>query len=406
MNRIRVVVTGIGAVSNIGIGVNEFSAGLRAGLCAASKVSSFDTQGFPQDIACEIKKFVPENWVKTLDPKKMGRSSQLAIAAAKLAIDHAGIDKNFLRNVDVDVTFGTTDGESMVGEALTQEYCLQGPASIDAEKIKVFPPNQIALSVCKELEIEGESMTITSACAAGNHAIGHAFDRISLGDTDSAVCGGVDAISRKTMLGFYRMGTLASSVCKPFDKDRDGILTAEGSGVFFLESLESAQTRGAKIYAEILGYGLNCDANHPVFPLRESIAQCMRVAHRNSGVTANQIDYISAHGTGTTANDLVEAGAICDVFGENPPPVSSIKSMLGHTMGAASALGAIACVLGINEGFIPPTINHNETDSECNIDCVPNVVRPATLNIVQNNGFAFGGNNAILILSKFDSDKR
>jgi 3-oxoacyl-[acyl-carrier-protein] synthase II len=195
------------------------------------------------------------------------------------------------------------------------------------------------------------------------------------------------------------LGALTGTACAPFDRDRSGILTGEGGAVLLLETFEHAEARGARIYAELLGYGLNCDANHPVSPDRASIAECMRVAHRNAGIEPEQVDYISAHGTGTLANDLVEGRAILEVFGPKPPPVSSIKSMIGHTMGAACGFGAIAAVTAIDQDFLPPTINWVNPDPELTgIDPVPNVARPAKVRVAQNDGFAFGGNNAIVIL--------
>jgi 3-oxoacyl-[acyl-carrier-protein] synthase II len=190
-------------------------------------------------------------------------------------------------------------------------------------------------------------------------------------------------------------------VCQPFDQDRKGILTGEGAGILVMESLASARARGARIYAEVLGYGLTCDALHPVAPDRDSLARCIGLAHRNAGIEPGEVDFISAHGTGTKANDVTEVGAIRQVF-EVPPPVISIKSMIGHSMGAASALASAACALAIDEGFIPPTINHNQTDPDCgpDLDCVPNQAREAELNVVQNNALAFAGNNAVLILGR------
>jgi 3-oxoacyl-[acyl-carrier-protein] synthase II len=214
------------------------------------------------------------------------------------------------------------------------------------------------------------------------------------------LCGGVDSLSRSALAGFYRVGAIAPGACQPFDADRQGILTGEGAGLLFLESLESAKSRSARIYAEILGYGTNCDAHHMTAPEPGSIANCMRLAHSNAGVAAQDIDYICAHGTGTPLNDQVEATAIREVFGDPPPPTSAIKSMIGHTMGAASALGSIACALALYYGFIPPTINIQKPDPACGLDCVPNKARTADLKIVQNDGFAFGGNNAIAIYGR------
>jgi 3-oxoacyl-[acyl-carrier-protein] synthase II len=259
------------------------------------------------------------------------------------------------------------------------------------------------VSVCQELGLHGEALTISTACAAGNYAIGYAYDLIQLGEAECMLCGGADAMSRKSFSGFYRLGAIAPRACQPFDKNRKGILTGEGSGMLLLESLDGARARGAAIYGEVLGYGLTCDANHPVAPDRKSIADCIRLAHRNAGIQPGDVDYISAHGTGTQANDQTETAAIREVFGPAPPPTSSIKSMLGHTMGAASALSSVACAIAMKDGFIPPTINHDEDDPNCLIDCVPNRARPADLRIVQNNAFAFFGNNAILIMKRYEN---
>ncbi|HEX5741031.1 MAG TPA: beta-ketoacyl synthase N-terminal-like domain-containing protein, partial [Pilimelia sp.] len=241
---------------------------------------------------------------------------------------------------------------------------------------------------------------LATACAAGNYAIGYGYDAVRAGEVDIALCGGADAVGRKSFASFYRLGAMAPEVCQPFDRDRRGMLMGEGAGMLVLESADAAAARGARIYAEVLGYGLNCDAGHAVAPDGVSFARCMALAHRNAGVRPEDIDLISAHGTGTKVNDTTEVGAIRRAFPE-PPPTVSIKGMLGHTMGAASALGAAACALAITDGFIPPTINHRTTDPECAIDCVPNEARPADLRVVQNNALAFGGNNAVLILGRY-----
>jgi 3-oxoacyl-[acyl-carrier-protein] synthase II len=213
------------------------------------------------------------------------------------------------------------------------------------------------------------------------------------------VTGGADSVCRWVHAGFFRLGTLAKDACSPFDRNRSGILTAEGGAALLLETLDHALARGARPYAEVLGYGLNCDANHMVAPNACSIAACMRLALGQAHIRPSDVDYICAHGTGTPSNDSVEFQAIHAVFGEDTPPVSSIKSMLGHTMGAASGFGAIASCLAITEGFLPPTINWVTADPEMvGLDTVPNQARRATVRIVQNNGFAFGGNNAIVIL--------
>ncbi|MFP5393235.1 MAG: beta-ketoacyl-[acyl-carrier-protein] synthase family protein [Gammaproteobacteria bacterium] len=398
----RVVVTGIGAVTSIGIGGREFGSALRAGVSGVSEITSFDTRGFEHAKGCQVKGFDPGAWLETVDPGSIGRSSQFAAAAAAMAVADAGLDRTLLSHSNCGVSIGTTDGESQIIDQLSEQAVRGGYASIDPDLVTRVPCHNIALAVARELGLRNQAMVLPTACSAGNYAIGYAFDLISLGEADFMICGGADSICRKTFAGFYRLGTIAPEVCQPFDKHRKGILTGEGAGILLLESLDSALARGAHIYAEVLGYGLTCDADHMVAPNLDSIARCIRNAHANAGITPSQVDYICAHGTGTVANDVTEAGAIRQVFGGAMPPVSSIKSMIGHTMGAASALASVASAIAIDEGFIPPTINHVEDDPACGVDCVPNQSREAPLRIVENHGFAFGGNNAITIYARYE----
>jgi 3-oxoacyl-[acyl-carrier-protein] synthase II len=290
---------------------------------------------------------------------------------------------------------------------LVEQEVRHGPHTLNPTVTRRVPAGRLSAAAAQELGLtDAEAITIPTACAAGNYAIGYGFDAVQAGEVDVALCGGADAMCRKTFTGFYRLGTIAPECCAPFDRDRKGILTGEGAGVLVLENQLSAVARGARIYAEVLGYGLNCDAYHQVAPNQDSVAACIRLALDNARVRPADVDLISAHGTGTKANDVTEARAIRDVFGERPPPVISIKSMIGHTMGAASALSMAACVMAINHDFIPPTINHVQTDPECGVDCVPNHAVPARLRIVQNNGLAFGGNNAVVILGRYEAGAR
>ncbi|MFM2312618.1 MAG: Beta-ketoacyl synthase [Cyanobacteriota bacterium] len=401
MNSRRVVVTGLGSITTVGYGVSEFAQALRNGVSGVSEIENFDKVGFPSNKGCEIKNFEPKDWILNLDTKTLGRSSQFATGAARLAVEDARIDLEVLSREGCGVCVGTTEGEAQANDQLYKTWHEKGPEYLNPETVRQSTADRLSISIALELNLSGEAVTISTACSAGNYAIGHAYDLISSGELDYMICGGSDSMGRNTFAGFHRLGAIAPVQCQPFDKDRQGILTGEGSGMLFLESLESAIIRGAKIYAEILGYGLNCDANHMVAPDRESIANCMRLAHKNAKISPEDVDYISAHGTGTRANDLAESSAIREVFGENSPPTSSIKSMIGHTMGAASALSAIACVIALEQDFIPPTINCRTPDQECGIDCVPNVARKAKLKVIQNNGFAFGGNNAIVILGQY-----
>ena len=401
----RVVITGLGAVTSIGSGAEQLLAGLRNGRSGAKPIGAFDTTGFAHANGCEIDDFDASPWIHRLDVDELGRASQFSVAATRMAVEDAGLGIEELRAGKVLLSVGTTDGESRDLDHLVAMQVAGGPRSMDPVIARRVSAGQLSASVVRELGlVDVEAVTIPTACAAGNYAIGYGFDAVGTGDAHFALCGGADALCRKTFTGFYRLGTIAPEVCQPFDRNRRGILTGEGAGILLLESLTSALDREARIYAEILGYGLNCDAHHTVAPNGDSVARCMRRAHENAGVKPEEIDFISAHGTGTRANDVTEASAIRQVFGDDPPPTISIKAMLGHTMGAASAIASAGCALAIAEGFIPPTINHVETDPECKLDCVPNEARAADLQVVQNNALAFGGNNAVLILGKFDGD--
>ncbi|UED85093.1 beta-ketoacyl-[acyl-carrier-protein] synthase family protein [Streptomyces profundus] len=402
--RQRVVLTGLGAVSCIGVGAEELLQGLSQGRSGARPITAFDTAGFDHAVGCEVTDFDAGKHLRTLDPASLGRAARFSVAAARMAVADAGLTDAELAALPGLVSVGTTDGESRDLDRLVEQGLAGGPEAMDPEVAARASVASISAAIAREFGLaDVEAVTVPTACAAGNYAIGNGFDAIRAGEVDFALCGGADAMCRKTFTGFYRLGTIAPEVCAPFDVDRSGILTGEGAGILVLESLESALRRGARIYAEVLGYGLNCDAHHPVAPHQESVADCMRLALEDAGVKPSEVDFISAHGTGTRANDVTEARAIRDVYGESPPRTVSVKSMLGHTMGAASALAAIGCVLAITRGFIPPTINHRTTDPEVALDCVPNEAVRADLRIVQNNGLAFGGNNSVVIFGRYDA---
>jgi 3-oxoacyl-[acyl-carrier-protein] synthase II len=401
----RVVVTGIGVISSIGTGLGPFAAALREGRSGVRPISSFDTEGFDYHNACEVPDFAPADWIRRTPLQELGRAGQFSVAAARMAVRDAGFDDEQLRARRALVSVGTTDGESRDLGDLTAVALEQGAAAFDPTVARRHGAARLSAGIAREFGLEDvEALTIPTACSAGNYAIGSGLDALREGDVDVALCGGADAACRKTFTAFYRLRTIAPEVCQPFDADRKGILTGEGAAVLVLETLESALARGARIHVEVLGYGLACDALHPTAPDRDSIARTIAAAHRDAGVGPEQIDFISAHGTGTRANDVTEIAAIRQAFGAVPlPPTVSIKSMIGHSMGAASAIAAVACAVAVGEGFIPPTINHVRTDPECEVDCVPNHARPAELDIVQNNGLAFGGNNAVVILRRYPS---
>jgi 3-oxoacyl-[acyl-carrier-protein] synthase II len=400
VRRHRVVITGLGVVSSIGIGARAFCEALRSGKSGITEITSFDTRGFPFRRAGEIREFDHRHWVRRLDPASIGKTSQLAIAASRLALEDARIDPADAEGSRCGVSVGTTDGETLLIERFNEDWVRHGLEGFRGRYMAEAPAGRIAVNVARDLGLEGEVNTFATACAAGNYAIGHAYDLVSTGEAPFMLCGGADSLSRKTFAGFFRLNAIAPLVCQPFDRNRQGLLTGEGAGMLLVERREDALLRRARIYAEILGYGLSCDGVHMTAPDRDSIATAMRRAIHQAGLRPADVSYVCAHGTGTRLNDLTEAAAIHQVFEGSPPPVSSVKSMIGHTRGAASAIAASACALAIYEGFLPPTINSVEPDPECALDCVPNRARDAEVNVAQNNAFAFGGNNAILMLGR------
>ncbi|MFD9688593.1 beta-ketoacyl-[acyl-carrier-protein] synthase family protein [Kitasatospora sp. NPDC059088] len=402
----RVVVTGIGVLSSIGNGVEDFTSALREGRCGAGPITSFDTDGFLRTSGHEVDGFEPEQWIHRLPVEELGRATQFAVAAARMAVRDAGLDEQELAGLRAQITIGTTDGEAPELDKLIAESVANGPEHpVDQLVAGRLPAHQLALAIARELRLPRVVPAVLgTACAAGNYAIGDGFDAVRTGEADIAVVGGADAICRRTFAGFSRLGLVSSDYCRPFDADREGLLTAEGAGVLVLETLDSARRRGARIYAELLGYGLNCDAHHPTAPDQSSVARCMELALNDAGVKAAEVDLVSAHGTGTPTNDITETRAIREVFGDTPPRTVALKAMLGHSMGAASALGAAASALALAHGFVPPTVNHRTTDPQCQIDCVPNHSVPADLRVVVNNGLAFGGNNASVVLGRHEEE--
>ncbi len=398
----RVAVTGIGVVSSIGTGIEDFTRAVRAGRTGFTPISSFDTSRFPRVMGGEVTGFDAKAIVENLAPDAWGRSAQFAAAAARLAVRDAGIDPDYLTSATTSAVMGTTSGESAVVQRLADQWSCGGPAGVDWSGVAMAPAGRISNAVADELRLTGESCTIASACAASNYALGLGYDLVTTGDADVVLAGGADAMNRHNHAGFLGLGALAADAVRPFDADRTGIITGEGGVALLLEPLDHAGARGARCYAELLGYGANCDAGHMVHPDADSIAECIRLAHAAAGVRPQDIDYICAHGTGTAANDTAEIGAVRAVFGDRLPPISSIKSMIGHTMGAASGFGAAISCVALRDGFLPPTATLATVDPRLGpgLDCVAGVARPASLTVVQNHGFAFGGNNAITILAR------
>ena len=399
----RVVITGLGVVSSLGIGWKEFWENLLAGKSGISAVTSFDTTNQFTHNGGEVKQFRPEAFLDSVQITEFSRATQMAVAAAKLAVEDAKLHPAGIKASKAAVCIGTNIG-SIQSVEIIDEIMVRGKThDIDRRLFAQVPTNTTAAAVAREFDLHGPCMMFSTACAAGNYAIGHGYDLIRLRKADMVLAGGSDAFSKVAFTGFNQFKAVAPEKCQPFDKNRKGMMVAEAAGMMVLEPLERAQARKATIYAEIAGYGLSCDAYHMTASSVEGVAECMKKALREAGCSLEDVDYISAHGTGTPTNDRNECAAMKAVFGDRSRniPTSSIKSMLGHTMGAASAIEAIMCALVVNNDAIPPTINYETRDLECDVDCVPNQARKQTVNVALNNSYAFGGNNASLVLIKF-----
>lgn len=398
----RVVITGLGVISSIGIGWREFWDNLIKGKSGITPIKSFDTSNHFTHNGGEIRNFNPEDFIPKNHLKYFSRASQLGLAAARLAIEDSNLFQEDIYNMRVGTCIGTTMGSVQTVERINEIVIIE-KNNFGEELVFQVPTHSTPSAIAMAFNLHGPNMMFSTACSAGNYALGYSFDLIRLNRADIVLAGGIDPLSKVAFTGFNQFSAVAPERCQPFDKNRKGMMVAEGAGVLVVEKLENALKRKAQIYAEILGYGLSCDAQHMTQPSIEGISECMIKAMHEAGIVKEDVDYISAHGTGTQANDRNECAAIKEVFGTlyKNIPLSSIKSMLGHTMGAASALEAITCSLVVKNDIIPPTINYETPDPECDIDCVPNKARKHTVNIALNNSYAFGGNNASLVLKKY-----
>ncbi len=403
--RERIVVSGIGSVTPVGVGREETWRNLLAGRSGISPVESFDTSQYRVHRGAEVKGFSADGYFEHFDPRNVGRASQLAVAAARLALRDAGIEGGSCRPERLGVAMGTTSGEPREMERYDDHYFAEELDQVGAELATIYPSHVIAGHVASEIDAAGVNTMIPAACAAGNYAIAHAFDVLRSGRADVMLAGGADTFSRITYTGFARLGAIAPEICQPFDRDRKGMIPGEGAAVLILESARRAIGRDARIYAEVAGYGLSCDAHHMTAapPDGAGAARAMSEALRHGGVRPEEVCYVSAHGTGTPTNDWLETRALEKVFGEGAggTPISSIKSMIGHTMGAASAIESAVCALAVAEDRVPPTINFEHVDAKCQVDCVPNQARELPVDLAMNNASAFGGNNASVLFKKF-----
>jgi len=400
MSKKRVVITGLGIISSIGIGKTEFWENLIAGKSGIDNISAFDTSRHSVHKGGEVKNFQPEKYIKKGKSKSIGRASQFAVVATKLSLEDANLDIKKTKRIGAII--GTTMADAQSLEQIDKHWIKEGEDDVWASNIRKYPGYNLSDNISFYFNLQGLNFVIPTACAAGNYSIGFSFDLIRSNQFNIMIAGGADPIARTNFTGFNRLVAMAPEKCQPFDKNRKGMIVGEGAGVLILEELEFAKKRGAHIYAEILGYGLSCDAYHMSIPSLNGIKKVMTKTLRRTNVKPEEVDYISAHGTGTVPNDKTECQAIKEIFGERHKEisVSSIKSALGHTMGAASAIEAIVCCMAIEKSIIPPTINYETPDVECDIDCTPNKAKQKEVNIALNNSFAFGGNNACLVLRK------
>lgn len=407
----RVVVTGVGLVSPLGTGVDKNWQALMEGRSGIRKISRFAADGFPSRIAGEVPDFKAENYIEAKEIKKMDLFIQYAIGAATMAMDDSGlkIDDQSAEGVGVIIGVGLCGLETI---ETTKEALLNGgPRKISPFFIPKVISNLAPGHVAIRFGAKGVNWTPTSACASGTHAIGEAFHLIRRGVQDAVIAGGAEAtITPLGVGGFAAMKALSTrneepeQASRPFDKDRDGFVIGEGSGILILEEREQALKRGAKIYAEVIGYAANGDAYHMTAPSPEGegAARCMRLALKDSGIAPTDVDYINAHGTSTEYNDANETTAIKAVFGEQAAKlaVSSTKSMTGHLLGAAGAVEGVYSALALHHGMIPPTINYENPDPVCDLDYVPNKARQADIEVALSNSFGFGGTNGCVIFRR------
>ncbi|MFL0252717.1 beta-ketoacyl-ACP synthase II [Clostridium neuense] len=411
MNR-RVVITGLGAITPVGNDVNTFWDSIKHGKCGIDFIKAFDTSDFKAKLAAEVKDFNPEDYMEKKETKRTDRFCQFALAAASQAMEDSKLDIEALDKERLGVILGSGIGGISTIEEQHTKLMEKGPNRVSPMVIPMIIANMAAGNVAIKYGAKGICTTIVTACASGNNAIGESYRNIKYGYADVMISGGSEAgITPLSVAGFIASTTLNKSTDPlrasiPFDKERNGFIMGEGSAVVILEELEHALKRGAKIYAEVVGYGATGDAYHITSPAPggEGAARAMKLALEEANIDKTEVSYINAHGTGTQYNDKCETAAIKAAFGEHAYniPISSTKSMTGHLLGAAGAIEAVICVKAIQDNFIPPTIGYREKDEECDLDYVPNQGREAEVNYALSNSMGFGGHNAMLIFKKYN----
>ena len=403
----RVVVTGLGAVTPIGNTVADYWEGLTSAKNGVEAITLFDAAQHACRFAAEVKNFDPSGFIEPKDAKRWDRFCKFGVVAAKQALADSGLTITPDNAHRIGVSIGSGVGGLLTME--TQAHVLKdkAPGRVSPFTVPMMIPNMATGLAAIALGAKGPSSAVATACAAGSNAIGDAFQLLQLGKADAMICGGAEsAITPLGVAGFASAKALSfrnddpSGASRPFDKTRDGFVIGEGSGILVLETLAHAEARGATILAEIVGYGTTCDAHHITSPTPGGVggAAAMRLALADGGIAADSVDYVNAHGTSTPANDSNETAAIKSALGShaNDIPVSSTKSMTGHLLGGSGGIEAVACVLALRNGVVPPTINYNNPDPECDLDVVPNTARELTLGTVLSNSFGFGGHNVCL----------
>ncbi len=408
----RVVITGVGAVTPVGIGKEEVWKNIKAGVCGVGPITRFDASEYACQIAAEVKDFDVTKYIDKKEAKRMDLFVQYAVAGAKMAVEDAGLTMENENPERVGCILGSGIGGIQTTCEQHTKLLEKGPGKVSPFMIPMMISNMAVGQVSIMFGCKGVNLTTVSACASGTDAIGHAFLAIQRDDADIIITGGAEAtVTPISLAGFSSMKALSTKnddpqhACCPFDAERDGFIMGEGSGIMILEELEHAKARGAHIIAEIIGYGSSNDAYHMTAPAPdgEGGARCMALAVKNAGIKPEDVDYINAHGTSTPYNDKYETAAIKTVFGDHAYKlaVSSTKSMTGHMLGAAGGIEGIITALALEEGYLPATINYRNPDPECDLDYVPNQGRNAELTYAVSNSLGFGGHNASIVLKKY-----
>jgi len=408
----RVVITGVGMITPLGTGTEKSWNNLIEGRSGVRRITHFNPDGLPCQIAAEVSDFEIDRFIEVKEQKKMDRFIHFGLSAATMAMDDAGL-KVTEDNADrIGVIVGSGIGGLSAIEHYKQVLLEKGPKRVSPFFIPMTIINLISGQISIRFGVKGPNSAVATACATGTHSIGDAFKMIQHGVADAMICGGSEAvITPLGIAGFTSMKALSTrndnpeKASRPFDRDRDGFVMGEGAGVLVIEELEHALKRGAKIYAELIGYGLNSDAYHITSPSPngEGAAKCMGHALKDAEIRAEDVDYINAHGTSTKYGDELETSAIKKVFGAHAYKlcVSSTKSMIGHLLGASGGVEAAICVLSIERGIVPPTVNLDNPDAGCDLDYVPHKAKPLNVNVAMSNSFGFGGTNACIIIKRF-----